>query len=95
MTIPPTKLGSFQATPEEPMKWLGPALGFLAFARTQNMTGQPVMSVPLFWNQSNIPVGVQFAGRFGDEATLFRLASQLEQARPWKDRKPSIHFSNL
>ncbi len=94
MTIPPTKLGSFQSTPDEPMKWLGVALGFLAFTRVQNMTGQPAMSVPLFWNQDNIPIGVQFAGRFGEEATLFRLASQLEQARPWKDRKPSMHCSN-
>ena len=94
MAIPPTKLGAFQSTPDDPMKWLGVALAFLAFTRVQNMTGQPAMSVPLFWNQNNIPIGVQFAGRFGDEATLFRLASQLEQARPWKDRKPSIHCIN-
>jgi len=94
MAIPPTKLGAFQSTPDDPMKWLGVALAFTAFTRIQNLTGQPAMSVPLFWNQNNIPIGVQFAGRFGDEATLFRLASQLEQARPWKDRKPSIHCSN-
>ncbi len=94
MAIPPTKLGVFQSTPEEPMKWLGFALTFTAFTRIQNLTGQPAMSVPLFWNQNNIPIGVQFAGRFGDEATLFRLAAQLEQARPWKDRKPPIHCSN-
>jgi amidase len=94
MAIPPTKLGAFQATPDEPMKWLGVALAFTAFTRIQNLTGQPAMSVPLFWNQNNVPIGVQFAGRFGDEATLFRLAPQLEQARPWKDRKPSIHCSN-
>ena len=94
MAIPPTKLGAFQSTPDEPMKWLGVALAFTAFTRIQNLTGQPAMSVPLFWNQNNIPIGVQFAGRFGAEGTLFRLASQLEQARPWKDRKPSIHCSN-
>jgi amidase len=94
MAIPPTKLGVFQATPDEPMKWVGFALAFTAFTRIQNLTGQPAMSVPLFWNEDNIPIGVQFAGRFGDEATLFRLASQLEQARPWKDRKPPIHCSN-
>ena len=95
MGIPPTKLGAFQSTPDAPMKWLGVALAFTAFTRIQNLTGQPAMSFPLFWNQNNIPIGVQFAGRFGDEATLFRLASQLEQARPWKDRKPSIHCSNI
>jgi amidase len=95
MCIPPTKLGAFQSTPENPTKWLEFTLPFLALTRVQNLTGQPAMSVPLFWNQNNIPIGVQFAGRFGDEATLFRLASQLEQARPWKERKPSIHCSNI
>ncbi len=92
--IPPSKYGTFAATKEEPAKLLDVARSFTSFTRIQNMTGQPAMSLPLFWNEDNVPIGVQFAGRFGDEATLFRLAGQLERARPWVHRKPPIHCSS-
>jgi amidase len=55
-----------------------------------NQTGQPAVSLPLSWNAQGLPIGVQLAGRFGDEATLFRVSSQLEQARPWAQRKPPM-----
>jgi amidase/6-aminohexanoate-cyclic-dimer hydrolase len=55
-----------------------------------NMSGQPAMSVPLAWNAAGLPLGMMFAARFGDEATLFRLAAQLEQARPWKKKLPPV-----
>ena len=51
-----------------------------------NITGNPAMSVPLWWNADGLPIGVHVLGRFGDEATLFRLAAQLEAARPWAGR---------
>ena len=94
MRIPPTKLGALQWTPENPEKWIELVQSFGTFTCIQNLTGQPAMSVPLFWNEDNIPISVQFAGRLGDEATLFRLASQLELARPWADKRPPIHCSN-
>jgi amidase len=55
-----------------------------------NQTGQPGISLPLHWTDDGLPVGVQFVSRFGDEATLFRLAAQLEAARPWVDRRPPL-----
>lgn len=55
-----------------------------------NQTGQPAISLPLYWNAGGLPIGTQWVGRYGDEATLLRLASQIEQARPWKDRKPRL-----
>ena len=62
----------------------------MPFTSICNATGQPAMSVPLFWNDDNLPIGTHFIGRFGDEATLFRLAAQLEAARPWADRRAPV-----
>jgi Asp-tRNA(Asn)/Glu-tRNA(Gln) amidotransferase A subunit family amidase len=56
-----------------------------------NVTGQPAMSVPLAWASDGTPIGIQFVGRFADEATLFRLAGQLEREVHWSNRRPPEH----
>jgi amidase len=94
LSIPPVKLGSFEPTAEDPRSGYKTTNAFVSLTFIQNITGQPAMSVPLYWNKDNIPIGVQFTGRFGDEAGLFRLAAQLEKERPWVDRRPPIHCSN-
>lgn len=86
----PLLLGSFESPPENPLQGLSRLATFSPFMRISNITGQPAMSIPLFWSADGLPVGTHFAGRFGDEATLFRLAAQLEAARPWADRHPPV-----
>lgn len=87
---PPLPLGSFASTPDDPMAGMRRAGLFAPFTPICNATGQPAMSVPLYWNADGLPIGTHFVARFGDEATLFRLAAQLEAARPWSNRRPPI-----
>ena len=87
---PPVPLGTFDSTDEDPMAGFTRSAKYVPFTPIANVTGQPAMSVPLFWNDEGLPVGAHFFGRFGDEATLFRFAAQLEEARPWADRRPPV-----
>ncbi len=86
----------------EPFRWAGAldqmaekVFDWIPWTPLANATGQPAMSVPLCWNAGGLPIGMHFMGRYGDEATLFRLAAQLEQARPWFDHLPAMTLSPL
>ncbi|MDH5589297.1 MAG: amidase [Gemmatimonadota bacterium] len=68
----------------------GNAFEFTPWTPVFNITGQPAMSLPLHWNAEGLPIGVHFVGHFGREDVLFRLAGQLEGARPWFDRLPEL-----
>jgi amidase len=91
-----TQLKLLGAMPLKPLVDLAlETLGKTTLAATPNtqlfnQTGQPAASVPWSWNDDDLPIGIQLAGRFGDEATLFRLAAQVEAERPWADRKPKM-----
>ncbi|MBJ19900.1 MAG: amidase [bacterium] len=89
MALVPPKIGALSLS--QPYEdFIGPASRASAFTSLFNITGLPAMSVPLYWTDSGVPVGVMFAGRLGDEATLFRLAAQLETTQPWFDRVPEL-----
>jgi Asp-tRNA(Asn)/Glu-tRNA(Gln) amidotransferase A subunit family amidase len=87
---PPMPLGYFDYTPETRDQHVARLAEYTGFTLIANATGQPAISLPLHWNEDGLPIGVQLLGRYGDEATLLRLAAQLEQARPWSHRQPPL-----
>jgi amidase/6-aminohexanoate-cyclic-dimer hydrolase len=90
---PPAKLGRFAMTNPDFMDYrLGPngIAPYSPFTPLANMSGQPAATVPLAWSEDGLPIGIQFVARFGDEATLLRLAAQLEAARPWAGKRPKL-----
>ncbi len=86
LSLPPVRIGEFTGIADDELQER--LLAYAAFTPPCNYSGLPAMSVPLYWNSNDLPIGVHFMGRFGDEATLFRLAGQLERARPWFSRLP-------
>jgi len=75
------------------MEWTRQVFSYCPFTLLFNTTGQPAISLPLHWTADGLPVGVQFAARLGEEATLLQLAAQLESAKPWSQRRPPSHVA--
>ena len=88
---PPLPLGLITSTVDDPWRAGRNGAGFVAFPGViANITGAPAMSVPLHWSAAGLPVGVHALGRFGADDQLISLAGQLERARPWAERWPSL-----
>lgn len=87
---PPVKLGVLSLSPASINAFTKEVTEFGPYTALYNVTGQPSMSVPLSWTSNGLPLGVMFSGRYGDDATLFRLAAQLEKAQPWAARRPKL-----
>jgi amidase len=88
---PPPPLGYFKPDPIDPTSTGLRASAFASWTCPFNMTGQPAISLPLHWTPDGLPVGIQLVAAYGREDLLLRVAAALEQAAPWKDRRPTIH----
>jgi amidase len=86
---PPPELGWFTA--EGPTVEGKRIAGFIPYTAQFNLTGQPAITLPLHWTPGGLPVGVQLVAAYGREDLLIQVASQLEQAAPWHQRRPHIH----
>jgi amidase len=95
LSLPPADLG-WLGTPDDDLdvfweKFAGDT--YSPFAGVFNVTGQPAASIPCHETGDRRPIGTQIVARFGEEGTIFRLAAQIEQARPWRERRPAVHVS--
>ncbi len=87
---PPVKLGVLDMEERDPQKAFAPLIDYVPYTAIQNVTGQPAINLPLHWNDDRLPIGVQFVAPYGDELTLLKLATQIEQSAPWFARYATI-----
>jgi amidase len=91
LAAPPPPLGELVATAGNAGEVWKKLFALLQFTPPYNVTGQPAVSLPLYWNAEGLPIGLHLVAPFGREDLLIRVASQLERERPWRDRRPRIH----
>jgi amidase len=89
LTQPPVPLG-FVGPEVDPMEAFTRLAGLTSFSMPFNVTGQPAISLPMHWNAEGLPIGVQLVAAYGREDLLLRVASQLEVAQPWAQRRPPV-----
>lgn len=87
---PPSKIGWIDTQNVEPRELNRRQAAAYPYTPTFNFTGQPSLSLPLAWTKSGLPLGMMFSGRYGDEATLLKLARQIEKEAPWAGKKPAV-----
>jgi amidase len=96
MAFPPPLLGVLNA--DDPslsaFEWMYKVVTASPYVAMFNQSGQPALSIPLYWNSEGLPIGTHLAGHLGDEETLFSLSAQLERARPWAQRRPGVHVAS-
>ncbi|MDR3507105.1 MAG: amidase family protein [Caulobacteraceae bacterium] len=90
MGTPPPPVGHIDPVRLEPKEINRRQAAAFPYTPPANFTGQPSISLPLAWSAEGLPIGMMFTGRYADEATLLRLAAQLEKEQPWKDRRPPV-----
>ena len=88
---PPPEIGDVAARPDDPLRGMARALPFAAYTAPFNITGQPAVSLPTYWTEQALPIGVQLVAAPFREDVLVRVAAQVEAARPWAERRPPVH----
>jgi len=87
---PPPRIGELVGSKEQPLAAFLRSAPYGAFTSSFNLTGQPAISLPAHWNAAGLPLGAQLVAAYGREDLLLRVASQLEQALPWRDRHSPV-----
>jgi amidase len=90
VATPPPLLGVLDTSSSDVAGYLEAVFAFIPFTAVQNMAGTPAMSMPLFWNDQDLPIGAHFAAGYGKDDLLYSLAAQIEEARPWIQRRPAV-----